>query len=45
MFKTCFVDNFTKWSQKIVVGKSWMMKLREIDTEEMENELACDSND
>ena len=34
-----------KWIHKIVVGKSWMIKLRKIDTEDMENELACDSND
>ena len=45
MLEMCSVDNFTKWTHEIVVGKSWMMKLRKIDTENMENELACDSND
>ena len=41
----CSVYNFTKWTHKTVVGKSRMMKLRKIDTEDMENELTCDSND
>ena len=45
MFETCSVDNFTKWTHKIAVGKSLVMKLQKIDTEDMENELACDSND
>ena len=45
MFEMCSVYNFTKWTHEIVVGKSSMMKLRKIDTDEMENELACDSND
>ena len=44
MFETCFVDNFTQWTHKIVVGKGWIMKLQKIDTEDMENELACDSS-
>ena len=29
---TCSVENFRKWSHKIVVGKSWVMKLRKIST-------------
>ena len=41
----CSVYNFMKWTHKIVVGKSLMMKLWKIDTEDMENELACGSND
>ena len=41
----CSVDNFLKLTHKIVVGKIWMMKLWKIDAEDMENELACDSND
>ena len=45
MFEGCSVDNFTKWTHKIVVGESWMMKLWNMDMEDMENELACDSND
>ena len=45
MFETCFVNDFTKLTHKIVVGKNWMMKLRKIDTEDMENELAYDRND
>ena len=45
MFEVCSVDNFTKSTHKIVVVKSWMMKLQKIDTEDLENELACDSND
>ena len=45
MFEMCSVYNFTKWTHKIVVGKSSVMKLWKIDTEDMENELACDSND
>ena len=45
MFETFSVDNFTKRTHKTVVGKSWMMKLQKMDTEDMENELACDSND
>ena len=38
MFETCSINNFTKGTQKIVVGKSWMMKLRKIDTEDAEND-------
>ena len=45
MFETCSVDNFTKWTYEIAVGKNWMMKVWKIDTEDMDNELACDSND
>ena len=45
MFEMCSVDNFTIQTHKIVAGKSWVMKLRKIDTEDMENELARDSND
>ena len=45
MFEGCSVDKFTKWTHKIVVGESWMMKLWNMDMEDMENELACDSND
>ena len=41
----CYDDNFTGWTRKIVVGKSWVMKLRKIDMEGMGNELASDSND
>ena len=33
------------WTQKIVIEKNCVMKLRKIDTKDMENELACDSND
>ena len=39
------IYNFTKCTHKIVVGKSRMMKLRKIETEDMENELACDRNE
>ena len=45
MFEVCSVYNITKWTHKIVVEKSLMMKLRKIDTEDMENELAYESND
>ena len=45
MLEMCSVYNFTKWTHKIVVGKSSVMKLWKIDTEDMENELACDSDD
>ena len=45
MFEVCSVYNITKWTHKIAVGKSLMMKLRKIDTEDMENELAYDRND
>ena len=45
MFETCSADNITKWIYKIVVGKNLVMKLWKIDKEDMENELACDSND
>ena len=45
MFETCFVNDFTKLTHKTVVGKNWMMKLRKIDTEDTENELAYDRND
>ena len=41
----CSVDNFTKWTHKIVVGKGLVMKLHKIDTGDMENELACGSDD
>ena len=44
MSETCSVDNFMKWTHKIVVGKSLVKKLRKIDTKDIENELACDSN-
>ena len=40
IFETCSVDSFTKWTHKTVVGKSWMVKLLKIDTED-QNELAC----
>ena len=45
MFEMCSADSFTKGTHNIVVGKSWMMKFRKIDTEDTENELPCDSND
>ena len=45
MFEMCSVYNFTKWNHKIVVEKSWMIKLQKIDTEDMVNEMACDGND
>ena len=45
MFEICFVNDFTKLTHKIVVGKNCMIKLRKIDTEDMENELAYDRND
>ena len=45
MFETCSVDSFTKWTDKIVVGKTLEMKLWKIDKEDMENELAYDSHD
>ena len=45
MFEMCSVYNFMKWTHKIVVRKSSMMKLWKIDTEDMENELAYGSND
>ena len=45
VFETCSAENFTKWTHKIVVGKYWIIKLRKIDTEDMDNELACGSND
>ena len=45
MFEMCSVDNFMKWTHKIVVEKSWINKLRKSDKEDMENELACGSND
>ena len=45
MFEMCSVYNFTKWTHKIVGENGSMMKLRKIDTEDMVNELACDSND
>ena len=45
MVKMYSVNNFTKSTHKVVVTRSWMMKLWTIDTEEMENELACGSND
>ena len=45
MLEMCSFDNFLKLTHKIVVGKIWMMKLWKIDAEDMENELACDSND
>ena len=45
MFETCSVNDFTKLTHKIVVGKNWMMKLRKIDTEDMEEELTYDRND
>ena len=41
----CSVDIVMKWTHKIVVEKSWMIKLRKIDKEDMENELAFGSND
>ena len=45
MFEMSSVYDFTKWTHKVVAGKSWMMKLWKIDTEDMENEMACDSNE
>ena len=45
MFETCSVNDFTKLTHKIVVGKNWMMKLRKIDTDDMEEELTYDRND
>ena len=45
MFEMCSVYNFTKWTHKISGEKSSQMKLRKIDTQDTENELACDSND
>ena len=45
MFEAYSVENFTKRAHKIVVRKSWIKKLQKIDTEDIENELACDSND
>ena len=31
-YVTCSVDNFMKWTHKVVVGKSWVMKLWKTDT-------------
>ena len=45
MFQMCSVDNFMKWTHKIIIEKSWLIKLRKIDKEDMENEMACDSSD
>ena len=45
MFEVCSVYKITKWTHKIAVEKSLMMKLRKIDTEDIENELAYESND